>query len=168
VTWSFVDNHHLRSKHFRTCDQGSEPPLDDGNESSDDFRCTLGARDKERGRRQQMSAFFTLVGCHGMHVSIRQVSPDHDPGKDRENGERDGSTHAGSRRRTAPMHRSAAPHGCPPPGHLHNYRFRLMALDVARLNIPPHAKCQGVQHAAERHKLAGRINVHGNVCPLVV
>jgi hypothetical protein len=37
---SFVDNHHLRSKYFRTCDQGVEPPLDDGNESSDDFRCT--------------------------------------------------------------------------------------------------------------------------------
>jgi phosphatidylethanolamine-binding protein (PEBP) family uncharacterized protein len=29
-----------------------------------------------------------------------------------------------------------------------------MALDVARLNIPPHARCQGVQLAAERHKLA--------------
>jgi hypothetical protein len=43
---------------------------------------------------------------------------------------------------------------CPPPGHLHHYLFRLKALDVARLNIPPHAKCQGVQHAAERHKLA--------------
>ena len=69
MTWSFIDNHHLRSTHFRTCDQGSEPPLDDGNESSDDFRCTLGARDKERGRRQQISAFFTLVGCHGLHVS---------------------------------------------------------------------------------------------------
>jgi hypothetical protein len=38
VTWSFIDNHHLRSKYFRTCDQGSEPPLDDGNESSDDYR----------------------------------------------------------------------------------------------------------------------------------
>jgi hypothetical protein len=25
---------------YRTCDQGSEAPLDDGNESSDDFRCT--------------------------------------------------------------------------------------------------------------------------------
>jgi hypothetical protein len=37
---SFIDNHHLRSKYFRTCDQGVEPPLDDGNESSDDFRCT--------------------------------------------------------------------------------------------------------------------------------
>jgi hypothetical protein len=37
---SFIDNHHLRSKYFRTCDQGAEPPLDDGNESSDDFRCT--------------------------------------------------------------------------------------------------------------------------------
>src|SRR5260370_6493125 len=37
---SFIENHHLRSKYFRTSDQGSEPPLDDGNESSDDFRCT--------------------------------------------------------------------------------------------------------------------------------
>src|SRR5260370_26058128 len=37
---SFIDNHHLRSKYFRTGDQGVEPPLDDGNESSDDFRCT--------------------------------------------------------------------------------------------------------------------------------
>jgi hypothetical protein len=35
---NFIDNHRLRSKYFRTCDQGSEPPLDDGNESSDDFR----------------------------------------------------------------------------------------------------------------------------------
>ena len=44
---------------------------------------------------------------------------------------------------------------CPPPGHPPaHYRFRLMALDVARLNIPPHARCQGVQRAAERHKLA--------------
>jgi hypothetical protein len=28
------------AKYFRTCDQGSEPPLDDGNESSNDFCCT--------------------------------------------------------------------------------------------------------------------------------
>src|SRR3979411_2492012 len=37
---SFIDNHHLRSKYFRTCDQGVESPLDDGNESSDGLRCT--------------------------------------------------------------------------------------------------------------------------------
>ena len=43
---------------------------------------------------------------------------------------------------------------CPPPGHLHHYRFRLMALDVAQLDIPSHAKCQVVQRAAEPHKLA--------------
>jgi hypothetical protein len=36
---SFIDNHHLLSNYFRTCDQGVESPLDDGNESSDDFRC---------------------------------------------------------------------------------------------------------------------------------
>jgi phosphatidylethanolamine-binding protein (PEBP) family uncharacterized protein len=29
-----------------------------------------------------------------------------------------------------------------------------MALDVAQLNIPTHAKCQAVQRAAEPHKLA--------------
>jgi phosphatidylethanolamine-binding protein (PEBP) family uncharacterized protein len=29
-----------------------------------------------------------------------------------------------------------------------------MALDVARLNIPPHARRHGVQRAAESHKLA--------------
>jgi hypothetical protein len=29
-----------------------------------------------------------------------------------------------------------------------------MALHVGRLNLPPYAKCQGVQHAAERNKLA--------------
>ena len=40
---SFIDNHHLRSKYFQTCDQGSEPPLEEGNESSDDFRCTPAA-----------------------------------------------------------------------------------------------------------------------------
>jgi phosphatidylethanolamine-binding protein (PEBP) family uncharacterized protein len=42
----------------------------------------------------------------------------------------------------------------PPPGRPHHYRFRLLALDVARLDIRPHAKCQDVQHAAEGHKLA--------------
>ncbi|MGZ3296423.1 MAG: hypothetical protein ACXU9D_24525 [Xanthobacteraceae bacterium] len=31
---------------------------------------------------------------------------------------------------------------------------RLMALDVAQLDIPPRAKCQTVQRAAEPHKLA--------------
>src|SRR3981081_3006460 len=36
---SFIDNHHRRSKYFRTCDQGVESPLDDGNESSDDLPC---------------------------------------------------------------------------------------------------------------------------------
>ena len=43
---------------------------------------------------------------------------------------------------------------CPPPGHPHRYRFRLLALDVARLDIGPHAKCQDVLRAADRHKLA--------------
>jgi Raf kinase inhibitor-like YbhB/YbcL family protein len=43
---------------------------------------------------------------------------------------------------------------CPPPGHVHHYRFRLMALNVPRLNIPQRATCQDVQPAAEPHKLA--------------
>jgi phosphatidylethanolamine-binding protein (PEBP) family uncharacterized protein len=43
---------------------------------------------------------------------------------------------------------------CPPPGRPHHYRFRLLALDVARLDLPPIAKCQDVRRAAERHKLA--------------
>jgi Raf kinase inhibitor-like YbhB/YbcL family protein len=43
---------------------------------------------------------------------------------------------------------------CPPPGRPHHYRFRLLALDVARLDLPPLAKCQDVRRAAERHKLA--------------
>ena len=43
---------------------------------------------------------------------------------------------------------------CPPPRHLHHYRFRLMALDEAQLDIPSHAKCQVVQRASEPHKLA--------------
>jgi Raf kinase inhibitor-like YbhB/YbcL family protein len=43
---------------------------------------------------------------------------------------------------------------CPPPGRPHHYRFRLLALDVERLDIRPRAKCQDVARAAERHKLA--------------
>jgi len=43
---------------------------------------------------------------------------------------------------------------CPPPGPPHHYRFRLLALDIARLNVRPHAKCQDVQRAAESHMLA--------------
>jgi hypothetical protein len=43
---------------------------------------------------------------------------------------------------------------CPAHGRPHHYRFRLLALDVTRLAMPPHAKCQDVQRAAERHKLA--------------
>jgi phosphatidylethanolamine-binding protein (PEBP) family uncharacterized protein len=40
------------------------------------------------------------------------------------------------------------------PGRPHHYRFRLLALDVARLDLPPPAKCQDARRAAERHKLA--------------
>jgi Raf kinase inhibitor-like YbhB/YbcL family protein len=43
---------------------------------------------------------------------------------------------------------------CPPPGRPHHYRFRLLALDVARLDIPPDPKCQDVRRAVECHKLA--------------
>jgi Raf kinase inhibitor-like YbhB/YbcL family protein len=54
---------------------------------------------------------------------------------------------------------------CPPRGRPHHYRFRLLALDVARLDINRNAKCQDVQRAAERHKLAER-NARGDVRPL--
>jgi Raf kinase inhibitor-like YbhB/YbcL family protein len=43
---------------------------------------------------------------------------------------------------------------CPPPGHVHHYRFRMIALNVPRLNIPQRATCQDVQRAAGPHKLA--------------
>src|SRR3981189_1634267 len=57
---SFIDNHHLRSKYFRTCDQGSEPPLDDGNESSDDFRCTPDSGHRRPARPCPKSANFGI------------------------------------------------------------------------------------------------------------
>ena len=43
---------------------------------------------------------------------------------------------------------------CPPPGRPHRYRFRLLALDVPRLDIRPQAGCRDLERAAERHKLA--------------
>lgn len=44
---------------------------------------------------------------------------------------------------------------CPPPGHgTHHYFFKLLALDVARLELPAGAKCEDVEKAAEPHVLA--------------
>lgn len=43
---------------------------------------------------------------------------------------------------------------CPPPSRPHHYRFRLLAPNVERLEVRPRAKCQDVERAAERHKLA--------------
>lgn len=43
---------------------------------------------------------------------------------------------------------------CPPPGHgIHHYRFRLLALDVERLELDRYAKCGDVADAAEPHVL---------------
>jgi len=43
---------------------------------------------------------------------------------------------------------------CPPPGHgVHHYRFRLLALDVERLELDRYAKCADVANAAEPHAL---------------
>jgi Raf kinase inhibitor-like YbhB/YbcL family protein len=43
---------------------------------------------------------------------------------------------------------------CPPPGHgVHHYNFRLLALDVARLDLPADATFADVAEAAEAHVL---------------
>lgn len=44
---------------------------------------------------------------------------------------------------------------CPPKGHgVHHYRFRLVALDVARLDVPAGADCRAVAAALRDHVLA--------------
>ena len=44
---------------------------------------------------------------------------------------------------------------CPPPGHgTHHYHFRLLALSVARLDLPDEARCPDVDKAARPHVLA--------------
>ncbi len=44
---------------------------------------------------------------------------------------------------------------CPPKGHgVHHYHFRLMALDVERLDLGKGASCAEVVQAAEQHALA--------------
>lgn len=44
---------------------------------------------------------------------------------------------------------------CPPPGHgIHHYFFKLLALNVARLDLPAGARCEDVEEGAEPHVLA--------------
>jgi Raf kinase inhibitor-like YbhB/YbcL family protein len=44
---------------------------------------------------------------------------------------------------------------CPPQGHgPHRYRFKLLALDVDRLNVPSEAKARDVEAQAEEHLVA--------------
>ncbi len=44
---------------------------------------------------------------------------------------------------------------CPPRGHgTHRYRFRVLAVNVATLGLPPGAKFRAIAQAAERHTLA--------------
>lgn len=44
---------------------------------------------------------------------------------------------------------------CPPPGHgAHHYHFRLLALDVERLDLSAKAHCRQVETAARPHVLA--------------
>ena len=43
---------------------------------------------------------------------------------------------------------------CPPKGDgLHHYRFKLYALDVAALNLPPNSKIEQVEAKAQMHQL---------------
>ena len=50
---------------------------------------------------------------------------------------------------------------CPPQGHgPHRYRFKLLALDVDKLDVAPGAKVQDVEAAAEKH-LVGRAELTG-------
>lgn len=45
---------------------------------------------------------------------------------------------------------------CPPPGHgTHHYHFRLLALDVGKLQVRDLAKCKEVEAAAQPHRIAG-------------
>ncbi|MGE5062799.1 MAG: YbhB/YbcL family Raf kinase inhibitor-like protein [Myxococcales bacterium] len=44
---------------------------------------------------------------------------------------------------------------CPPKGHgPHHYHFKLFALDVDRLDVPPNAKVVDVENAASKHAIA--------------
>ena len=44
---------------------------------------------------------------------------------------------------------------CPPQGHgPHRYRFKMLALDVDRLDVPPNARVKDVEARAEQHLIA--------------
>jgi Raf kinase inhibitor-like YbhB/YbcL family protein len=50
---------------------------------------------------------------------------------------------------------------CPPPGHgVHHYRFKLYALDVEKLDVPPNAGIEQVEAEAQKHQL-GRAQLTG-------
>lgn len=50
---------------------------------------------------------------------------------------------------------------CPPKGHgPHNYRFKLLALDVASLGVQPDVKIAALEREAEKH-LLGRAELTG-------
>ncbi len=49
---------------------------------------------------------------------------------------------------------------CPPRGHgTHHYRFRLLALSIAHLDLAPDAACPDVEAAARPHRLAEAVLV---------
>jgi Raf kinase inhibitor-like YbhB/YbcL family protein len=44
---------------------------------------------------------------------------------------------------------------CPPPGHgVHHYHFRLVALEIERLDLPQDADCRTVDEVARNHALS--------------
>jgi len=43
---------------------------------------------------------------------------------------------------------------CPPRGQTHHYRFKLLALDVEKLDVPANARCADAEIAARKHLLA--------------
>ena len=43
---------------------------------------------------------------------------------------------------------------CPPRGQTHHYRFKLLALDAEKLDVPANVKCADAEKAARAHLLA--------------
>lgn len=69
-------------------------------------------------------------------------------------------TVGGSRQAINDFGRSGYGGPCPPRGHgVHHYRFRLLALGVARLDLGPGPRCAEVETAARAHTLAEAVLV---------